>query len=425
MSFHGGCNPPSPCVICLTTPALLVAPAAPLFTRRESKVYAVSGVESGDHASSRRAVDGDVTPVSSVPPAALKDPCSDVTCSYGSTCAQSSDGQSAKCMCPLSCEAQPELVVCGSDGQDYRNECELNKRACDLQRNVRKRHLGPCDPCKDSQNNLNVACRVEPRTRRPLTFAPPEDCVPESEPLCASDGHTYDSECRMQRTGMLKGTGLRKIHSGRCKKQEECREECKFNAVCLVERLGPRCSCEPIECDGTYRPLCGKDGRTYANDCERQRAECQAKAHIPVKQQGPCGPAMSYLLSLMELRLAWKRRRRFGQSVGLSAGPPEFNSGLPVSDTTAKSDVEGMTDDRHVGRWRGVLSRRPDVFWADSFIRRETPRRTRQAPRRVTQIERDVAFEVLETAGPDRGGFRGPQMAECGPARLLLGLGAD
>lgn len=70
---------------------------------------------------------------------------------------------------------------------------------------------------------------------------------------------------------------------------EECREECKFNAVCLVERLGPRCSCEPIQCDGTYRPLCGKDGRTYVNECERQRAECLAKAHIPIKQQGPCG----------------------------------------------------------------------------------------------------------------------------------------
>ncbi|KAJ8371027.1 hypothetical protein SKAU_G00110550 [Synaphobranchus kaupii] len=221
-------------------------------------------------------------------PCALKDPCSQVTCSYGSTCVQSSDGLSARCACPQSCEGRAEQVVCGSDGQDYRSECELNKRACDLQRNIHKQHQGPCDPCKDSQNNLNVACRVEPRTRRPLTFAPPESCPPDSEPLCASDGHTYDSECRMRRTGMQKGVVLRKIHSGKCREQEKCREECKFNAVCLVERLGPRCSCEPIECDGTYRPLCGKDGRTYVNDCARQWAECQAKAHIPIKQQGPC-----------------------------------------------------------------------------------------------------------------------------------------
>lgn len=70
---------------------------------------------------------------------------------------------------------------------------------------------------------------------------------------------------------------------------EMCKEECKFNGVCQVEHLGVHCSCEPIQCDGTYKPLCGKDGRSYVNDCERRRAECLAKAHIPVKQQGPCG----------------------------------------------------------------------------------------------------------------------------------------
>uniref|UniRef100_A0A4W5QM83 Agrin n=1 Tax=Hucho hucho TaxID=62062 RepID=A0A4W5QM83_9TELE len=222
----------------------------------------------------------------------LEDPCSEVTCSYGSTCIQSSDSLSAKCMCPLSCDGKPEQVVCGSDGQDYRNECELYKQACHTQKNFRLQHQGYCNPCKDSENSLNVACRVEPRTRQPLTFAPPESCPPVNEPLCASDSQTYESECHMTRTSMQKGIELRKIHPGRCKKQGEpaqmCEEECKFNGVCQVERLGVRCSCEPIQCDGTYKPLCGKNGRSYVNDCERRRAECLAKAHIPVKQQGPC-----------------------------------------------------------------------------------------------------------------------------------------
>ncbi|CAB1329550.1 unnamed protein product [Coregonus sp. 'balchen'] len=220
---------------------------------------------------------------------ALKDPCSEMTCSYGSTCIQSSDGLSAKCMCPLSCDGKPEQVMCGSDGQDYRNECELHKQACHTKKNVRLQRQGSCNPCKDRENNLNVACRVEPRTHQPLTFPLPESCPPVNEPLCASDGQTYESECHMTRTGMQKGIELKKIHPGRCKKQEECKEECKFNGVCQVERLGVRCSCQPIQCDGTYKPLCGKDGRTYINDCERRRAECHAKAHIPVKQQGPCG----------------------------------------------------------------------------------------------------------------------------------------
>uniref|UniRef100_A0A8C7JQ70 Agrin n=1 Tax=Oncorhynchus kisutch TaxID=8019 RepID=A0A8C7JQ70_ONCKI len=223
-------------------------------------------------------------------PCALKDPCSEVICSYGSTCIQSSDGLSAKCMCPLSCEGKPEQVMCGSDGQDYRNECELHKQACHTKKNIRLQRQGSCNPCKGLENNLNVACRVEPRTHQPLNIPRPESCPAVNEPLCASDGQTYESECHMKRTGMQKGIELKKIHPGRCKKQGEleCREECKFNGVCQVERLGMRCSCEPIQCDGTYKPLCGKDGHTYINDCERRRAECQAKAHIPVKQQGPC-----------------------------------------------------------------------------------------------------------------------------------------
>ncbi|XP_029975271.1 agrin isoform X4 [Salarias fasciatus] len=224
-------------------------------------------------------------------PCSLKDPCSEVTCSYGSTCVQSSDGLSAKCMCPLGCDGKPEQTVCGSDGKDYRNECELHQHACKDQRNVRVQYQGPCDPCKDSENSLTKMCRVEALTRQPFVFQPPESCPPGSEPLCASDGRTYPSECAMTATGLQKGLKLRKVHSGPCRRQtdgEECAEECLFNAVCVVEQLNARCSCDPIECDGTYKPVCGKDGRTYTNDCTRRKAECTAKAPIPVKHPGPC-----------------------------------------------------------------------------------------------------------------------------------------
>ncbi|KAF7642909.1 hypothetical protein LDENG_00248330 [Lucifuga dentata] len=149
---------------------------------------------------------------------ALKDPCSEVTCSYGSTCVQSSDGLSAKCMCPLGCEGKAQQTVCGSDGKDYRSECELHQQACKHQKNIRVQYHGPCDPCKDNENSLNVMCRVEALTRQPLVFAPPESCPPSNEPLCASDGQTYASECAMTRTGMQKGVKLRKIHAGRCRK---------------------------------------------------------------------------------------------------------------------------------------------------------------------------------------------------------------
>ncbi|XP_030277766.1 agrin isoform X9 [Sparus aurata] len=221
-------------------------------------------------------------------PCSLKDPCSEVTCSYGSTCVQSSDGLSAKCMCPLGCEGKAEKTVCGSDGKDYRNECELHQHACKNQKNIRVQYQGPCDPCKDNENSLSQMCRVEAITRQPLRFGLPESCTSDDEPLCASDGQTYNSECAMRSTGLQKGIKLRKIHAGRCRRLDDCQEECLFNAVCLVEQLSSRCSCDPIECDGTYKPVCGRDGHTYINDCNRRRAECMNKVLIPIKHPGPC-----------------------------------------------------------------------------------------------------------------------------------------
>ncbi|XP_038145818.1 agrin isoform X3 [Cyprinodon tularosa] len=221
-------------------------------------------------------------------PCSLKDPCTEVTCSYGSTCVKSSDGMSAKCMCPLSCEGKPQQAVCGSDGKDYRNECELHQHACKTQKNIRVQFQGPCDPCKDSQNSLNTICRVNAMTRQREIYKSPESCSEDKEPLCASDGQTYFSECAMIATGFQKGISLRKIHSGQCRNLDVCQEDCLFNAVCVVEKFGARCSCDPIECDATYKPLCVKDGRTFSNDCHRRKAECMGKNLLPIKHYGPC-----------------------------------------------------------------------------------------------------------------------------------------
>ncbi|XP_069774455.1 agrin isoform X3 [Narcine bancroftii] len=221
-------------------------------------------------------------------PCGLKDPCSEVTCGFGSSCIQSSDGQSAKCVCPTTCSGQLEKVVCGSDGQDYRNECELNKYACDQNKNIYKKSDGFCDPCKDAQSDLNKACRVQPRLRQPEVLSRPESCPKEDKPVCADDGQTYSNKCIMERVGALKGINLQKIRSGPCLPRDKCQEECKFNAVCLNRRGSARCSCDRIICDGAYTPVCGQNNQSYNNDCERKQAECVGQNFIPVKHLGPC-----------------------------------------------------------------------------------------------------------------------------------------
>ncbi|KAL8198389.1 UNVERIFIED_CONTAM: hypothetical protein K2H54_008563 [Gekko kuhli] len=222
-----------------------------------------------------------------------KDPCAEVTCSFGSTCARSTDGHSAKCICPTSCSGVPENTVCGSDGKDYRSECHLNRHACDKQENIFKKFDGPCDPCRSTHNDMNRVCRVNPRTRRAELLPRPESCPLKRDPVCGDDGVTYDNECVMVRSGAVRGIEIQKVRSGQCQFQDKCRDECRFNGVCLNRRGSTRCTCERIACDGAYRPLCGRDSRTYNNDCERQKAECQQRTAIPVKRQGPCVLARS------------------------------------------------------------------------------------------------------------------------------------
>ncbi|XP_010003562.1 PREDICTED: agrin [Chaetura pelagica] len=247
-------------------------------------------------------------------PCGSKDPCAEVTCSFGSTCVLSADGQSAKCVCPSSCSAAPEGTVCGSDGKDYPSLCHLNKHACDKQENVFKKFDGPCDPCKGVLNDMNRVCRVNPRTRRADLLPRPETCPPKREPVCGDDGVTYDNECTMGRSGAIRGLEIQKVRSGQCQHQDKCQEECSFNAVCLNRRGSARylgtpspclsvectfgatcvvknqeavCECQQV-CQGRYDPVCGSDNRTYGNPCELDSMACVLKREIKVKHKGPC-----------------------------------------------------------------------------------------------------------------------------------------
>lgn len=221
-------------------------------------------------------------------PCGSRDPCSNVTCSFGSTCAPSADGQTATCLCPANCRSAPQGPVCGSDGADYPSECQLLRRACSRQENIFKKFEGPCDPCQGTLNDPSRLCRVNPRTRRPEMLLGPESCSPRQAPVCGDDGVTYDNDCIMSRTGAARGLLVQKLRSGRCQPTDQCPDQCRFSAVCLSRGGRPRCSCDRITCDGAYRPVCAHDGHTYDNDCWRQQAECQQQRAIPAKHQGPC-----------------------------------------------------------------------------------------------------------------------------------------
>uniref|UniRef100_A0A8C2VGY8 Agrin n=1 Tax=Chinchilla lanigera TaxID=34839 RepID=A0A8C2VGY8_CHILA len=226
-------------------------------------------------------------------PCGSRDPCINVTCSFGSTCARSPDGQTATCLCPVTCHGAPEGTVCGSDGANYPGECQLLRHACTRQENISKKFDGPCDPCQGALADLSYICRVNPRTRRPEMLLRPDSCPSRRSPVCGDDGVTYENDCIMGRAGAVRGLLLQKVRSGQCQPRDQCPEACQFNAVCLSRRGRPRCSCDRVTCDGAYKPVCAQDGHTYDSDCWRQQAECRQQRAIPPKHQGLCAQAPS------------------------------------------------------------------------------------------------------------------------------------
>uniref|UniRef100_UPI0040387BCD agrin-like n=1 Tax=Callospermophilus lateralis TaxID=76772 RepID=UPI0040387BCD len=221
-------------------------------------------------------------------PCGSRDPCSNVTCSFGSTCVPSTNGQTASCLCPTTCRGAPEGTVCGSDGMDYPCECQLLRQACARQENIFRKFNGPCDPCQGAHADTNRVCRVNPHTRRPEMLLRPETCPPWHLPVCGDDGVTYANDC-IDCSGDICGLLLQKVRSGQCQPGDQCSGTCQFSAICLSRRGRPCCSCDRVTCDGAYRPVCAQDGHTYDNDYQAlspcRGVQCAFGATCAVKNE--------------------------------------------------------------------------------------------------------------------------------------------
>ena len=81
-------------------------------------------------------------------PPDVKDPCTDKHCSFGAQCVASLDGLAARCQCPDRCDKYGDSVgsrpVCGSDGKDYQNDCEMKRAACRNMKEIGIKYYGRC-----------------------------------------------------------------------------------------------------------------------------------------------------------------------------------------------------------------------------------------------------------------------------------------
>jgi len=101
----------------------------------------------------------------------------------------------------------------------------------------------------------------------------PCDCRDGYDPVCGQDGRTYANLCELGCAAMALD------HEGECQTPAcASNSDCPAGMECVNGLCSPACDCSSYP----YHPVCGVDGVTYANDCERT---C---AGVDLSHQGSC-----------------------------------------------------------------------------------------------------------------------------------------
>ncbi|CDQ57271.1 unnamed protein product [Oncorhynchus mykiss] len=159
--------------------------------------------------------------------------CDTNTCKFDGECLRI--GETVTCICNFKCN-NDYVPVCGSNNENYQNECYLRRDACKQQSEVLVVSEGSC-------------------------------------PVDVGSGSGDDGGEGSAETGQ--------------KETSTC-DICQFGAECDVDAEDVWCVCN-IDCSHiSFNPVCASDGRSYDNPCQVKEASCQKQERIEVKYLGHC-----------------------------------------------------------------------------------------------------------------------------------------
>ncbi|XP_051786490.1 tomoregulin-2a isoform X2 [Erpetoichthys calabaricus] len=159
--------------------------------------------------------------------------CDTNTCKFDGECLRI--GDTVMCVCEFKCN-NDYVPVCGSNNENYQNECYLRKDACKQQTEVLVVSEGSC-------------------------------------PVDAASGSGDEAN---------EGSGETS------QKETSTCDICQFGAECDEDAEDVWCVCN-IDCSHiSFNPVCASDGRSYDNPCQVKEASCQKQEKIEVKYLGRC-----------------------------------------------------------------------------------------------------------------------------------------